>query len=324
MFQARGHFDLQFTLLLGQSLADWPTIGAGGISGDYFNQAANLIKGLLNVFSLAFYLLIIGSLIYIKGRKNLLLALVLPFLTIEFILLSPNVRHTALITPFFAMVAAIGLINIFRFITSGHKFIKIKKIIYFIVLTFIFGFELFYNLNTNTFYQPLGSSNKHYSSYRWENIGFKQLENYLVKEENFNERKKAPIKAFKDLNNDASALKGEDVYIYDPSAKWFPALWYLRRYAIYYNNEFVPMNLLDDQISAEYWKSYMVKLGVKNVYLIRAVNNLVYDHGVNTPANQRWVESVVSIFKTFNPELKEIYNSNNQLVFNVYKLRLDD
>ncbi len=68
LYQTRGHFDLQFTGLFNQSMADWPILAGVGIKEDFLHQFFYLWSQFIGLYSLPMYLIIMASIIYLLGR----------------------------------------------------------------------------------------------------------------------------------------------------------------------------------------------------------------------------------------------------------------
>src|SRR3990167_4817079 len=117
MFSARGHFDLQFSILFGQDISqDWPIISRE-VKGFSFNNIVNLGQSFLGLYSLPVLFLILISIIAasfrilpgLKTEKSYLLPLVIAVLLIEFSVLGASERLLSLLNPFFALVLAVSL-----------------------------------------------------------------------------------------------------------------------------------------------------------------------------------------------------------------------
>ncbi|MFA6216006.1 MAG: glycosyltransferase family 39 protein, partial [Patescibacteria group bacterium] len=280
VFQARGHFDLQFATLLGQKMSDWPGLaGMSGGSGNYLQQFFDFWQQFSGYYSLPIYILIVASILYLvvnfvsryKEPKDLFLVLVILFASLEFSLIGSSVRFVSLLNPFFALVLALGLIKSFELINGNQvgSLEIFKKGFYFLFLAVVFGFEIFYSLNTNIFSQPLGEAGKYYSVSRWENGGFNQLNDYLGKIIKPDTLSRKSIASLDDLKVDVSKdLQGKDFFVYDPNLNWFSALWYFRQFSVYYGVNFVSAADLSLAIPNTNWFEFFKNYGVKNLYYI--------------------------------------------------------
>ena len=336
MYQTRGHFDLQLAGLFHQDMSDWPGMAGAELSKDYFNQIINTWR-LSGLISLPLYLLSLLAIIFIiidftwswQKLRNLFIILVLIFITIQFALVGPSTRFLSLMNPFIAITLSVFLLNIYHFLAKNKtedKLTKSKKTGYIAVLIIVFSFELFYNINTNILYQPLGERGKHYSSSRFENGGFNQLEEYLIREGNLASLKIFSIKTKEDIFEitPQKYFENKDVFIYDPNLSWFSSLWYFRRWAVYYRIFFISASDMAIVLGNSNWFDFLNGYGVNNVYYIQGSNILVRDPGYQTKVNQELATTLETIFQANNSEVKKINNINNQSAFLVYKLNLNN
>lgn len=334
LWQTRGHFDLQFTLLFNQDKSDWPVISRGGASTNLIEQSVEVWRQLADLYSRPFYLIIVISVIYLllnlvlkpKQNQDLFLILNLFFLQIQLALIGPSSHFLALFTPFLALALALSLGRFYQIFaaTDNQKLRSLEKIGYFLVVIIILGFEFFYNLNTNLFYQPIGQKGRHYSASRWENGGFQQLEDYLAKENDFKNLKMISIYGKKDLIiNLGKDLGGKNFIIYDTNLNWFSVLWYLRQWSIYYHYPFISLYELYQVIPDTDWTVFFQERGIKFLYFIEGQKGTLFGDNF-IPEQQQLGKKLINIFKTYDAETIEIKNINNQLAFKVYKLKLNN
>lgn len=334
IFQTRGHFDLQLASLLNQDLSDWPGISGGGIAKDYVAQVVNVWKEPGSLTFLPFYVLLLLSLLFMLGysawhwqkKRNLFVILVLVFITIEFTLVGPEIRFLSLFNPFLALVLAWSLIELYRKFATIRPLEKFKKIIFGFLIVIIFGFEFFYNLNTNVFNQPIGDKGKHYSVYRLENGGFEQLEEYLIEEVDLSSLDQVSIHSLDDILVDRERdLVGQDLIIYDPNLRWFSSLWYFRRWSVFFHQIFISAADLTIvlPIPPVEWLDHFDQLGVQYIYYIWGQDPKFFG-GNATAQDKRSAEILAQVFASQGAEVKNIQNINGQLAFKVYKLKLNE
>ena len=194
LYQARGHFDLQFSYLLGQKVSEWDYLPGKIQAGSFSERLKNLVPALyqgmlwlmfvLGVMSLAlaiyrifrevprpdnyrdsehFYFFIE------KNRSVFLLILAIFFHLLLFLAIGPSKRFVVMVVPFIILLVA-------WFIDRQKKLIKYPVVIAVVVL------EIFFSANTFLPYYSWGKENLTYSYLKIEsyNYGYNQLNNYLV------------------------------------------------------------------------------------------------------------------------------------------------
>lgn len=329
VFQTRGHFDLQFSKLLGQDISqDWPGLVKGEGKTEYLSQAVGTWR-LTQVMSLPMYLLLLASLVYlILGMfkrelrdGNLLLFLLTVFLTVTFSFIGNAVRFLSILNPFIALTIAVFLVKIMDK-TSSAKAVQVYLV--YTIIAAVLVLEIFYNINTNLLENPVGQPGKHYSSYRFERGGFEPLENYLLANTTIGSSTRKNIVSFDDiLLNPEEDLTGEDVVVFDPNLSWFSTLWYFRRFAIYNSDLLISAADMASAIPVDQWPEFFRSVGAKDFYYIRGKNQFVFDPGSVNNGNQNAAGVLEEYLSSLGSEVIDINNANGQLAFQIYKLTLN-
>ncbi|MDX9893216.1 MAG: glycosyltransferase family 39 protein [Patescibacteria group bacterium] len=331
VFQARGHFDLQFSRLLRQDISqDWPKFNDG--QTDY---AVNLIRvwDLREMVSLPLVILLVVCLIMIiydsvlswRNKKNFLLLLLLLFFTLEFSIIGTAVRFLSVIAPWVAMILALGIISGYDLFIKGTNYQNLKTSGLILILILIFGFELFFNINTNLVIKPFGERGKYYSVNRLANGGFNQLAEYLEANTDIASYSKTVINSRRDLVYSVSSLNGKDVYIFDPNLNWFSAKWYFSRWTVYHHILFTSATDLvaSGVINEDNWFSFFGKLGVRNLYYLKGENDLLFtNHDLASP-DQVSSANLAILFSRAGADTVSITNLAGDQAFEVYKLKLN-
>ena len=332
MWQTRGHFDLQWASLFGQSTGDdWVGIkrGVQSFSGEMIFSVLSNPK---DYFSLPVYSLIIISVFYVFYRtgadwlrgKYLLLSLAFIFLIIEFSLLGAEARFVSFFNPFYALALAILVQNLLQpAVVKQNSLIYYSLVSLFLILA---GIEIIYNFNTNHSYRTWGEASKHYSAVlRQPNAAFSFLENFLVKETNLAGGQMITVKKKTDLMVDLVAdAKDQDVFIYDRNLSWFSSEWYLRRWGIYYRKIVISnadLALLLPQVDI---RQYFKEAGAKNLYYIMGRDKSLLDEALtNNPGNQRFSLALAQLFVESGAKKAMVKDRLGVAVFDVYKLKLN-
>lgn len=331
LYQTRGHFDLQFSLLFNQDISiDWPVITPTSGGNNFFGQLANTWLSFSNFYSspifclliFCLFLIVFDSIWHYWRKDNIFIIFAIILLTVQFFWIGSGPRLLSLFNPFFAIILAWGIVYIYDRFINQPMLIDFKKVAFFILLILFFGLELFYNINTNILKDPIGPKDKYYSRIRWDNGGFNELEKYFINDLGlkFSKRK---IENKQDLSMNAKDLSGNDFYIYDPRLNWFSSLWYFRRWTYYSKIPFLSVDQLTVDLGDTDWLETLKKTGVRNLYYIEGENNLVFDIATRRINNSAVISNLDHIFNYNNLEIKEIYNKNNQLAFKIYKLKLN-
>ncbi len=179
LYRSVGHFDFQFSSVLGQRPEVW-AIQPGKEIGSLADRIRNFIPRLINSNSWLFLSLTGASLLAffislfrnfrLTVQKHLFLSLAVVFLLFLLSVIGPSYRFLAMLTPFMALSAALLLNSI-----SGHSNIlqnvgMLKmKILMFIA---VFSFEIFYSINNQIISYPIGpdpwlASKIRYENYNW-------------------------------------------------------------------------------------------------------------------------------------------------------------
>ena len=331
MFSARGHFDLQFSILFGQDISkDWPIISRE-VKGFSFNNIVNLGQSFLGLYSLPALSLIALSLLVISlrsfpdlknNKKNYLLPLIIIVLLIEFSVLGASERLLSLLNPFFALALAASLYAFGHYLWRKNYQVIFYCMIGIFMLTFIF--ELIYNLNTNHFYQPMGQAGKNYAgNLRFDNGIFKELAGYLTTETDILKKPNLKIKSFSDLKLDLSEdAAASDVIIYDRNLHWFSSLWTLRRYGIYYRNIIIGDVDLAILMPKTDFREFFKQAGVKNLYYIYGSPDLETDKVAAQP-NRQFSAQMANLFANSASVMEEIKDREGSAAFKIYKLNLN-
>ena len=197
LYQEVGHFDFQISHILGQKHDVWqvaPGKEIGTFSdrlNNFFPRLAGSNSWLFLLFSVvAFLSFFVGFLKSPKAvfLKYKFLVLWFFFLLLLILFIGPAFRFLTVFAPFFALSAAVFLSAIYPHTKFGvgvyGKWLSGRAWVSFALLGVFIAFEIFYSVNNQILYYPLGpslwlSSRVRYENYNW---GYNELESYLEKE----------------------------------------------------------------------------------------------------------------------------------------------
>ena len=286
MFKTRGHFDMQFAALFGQSAADWPIIERQ-INGNFLSNLISIFKTLSDSFSLPAFAAFIAAAIFLlyegirfKIGAHWVILLNLLFLTAIFVFIGSADRYLALYAPFFAIAAAYSadrILNYFKKLEPVATRAPIFKYI-FLAGVFVFtAYQLIFAVNTNHLHKPFGKSGITYSPIRIENVGFKQLDEYLdslLKETKadpwamYPEFNKLPkmVERSKKLNSDSSLKSFSSLILYDLNMDWFGRTWVFEKRRLASNYLFFSFDEL--ALISSVNKNYFKEADAGSAYII--------------------------------------------------------
>lgn len=323
MYKTRGHFDVQLSVLFNQPKDDWPVIGRSVGGNDFLEFWKTIYKS----YSILFFVLFLASLVYIllkyfrnfKRQNHLLLILLFIFAVMQFWMVGAPVRLLSLINPLIALIIAVAIVTIYRQFSSIIIKVKYKKIGLAIVLIVAFAFEIFYNINTNILPKSVGQPTMHFSSYRWESLGFIELENLLLKEGLISNKDKKKIKTLDDILLNSNDFNGTNVIVFQGNVNWFANMWYFARYSLYNNVVFASDAELASSIDPNEWMVFFKKSGTENILYIKAKNESIAPSNLDNPLS---IEMELG-FQGLGAVEYEIFNRNGELAFIVYQVELN-
>lgn len=321
LYQARGHFDLQLSYILGQKVTDWGDL-AGKPQNPITQRFINIIPALFQFLSPIFLLTLLISIIFLiyksfqkKQIKYWQIFLPIVFITFQIGFTGPQERFLTLYLPFFVLALAI----FWYLLISQDKFKKIFLLLFIIFLSY----ETFYSINQQLL-NPLGKKIICYSDYLNRNRdswGFNQLDQYLNKELN---NKKAALRFSYDnpslekiAESNASRYQGEErpiLLIYDFNIEQGPATWYLRRREFYQGFPLMTVDFFLKTLK-ENNPNYYLNLGFNKFYFIQATENTILIKKQNR-SDKAEILAQSLLRQGIRPII--IYNLHNQPAFNVF------
>lgn len=287
LFQASGHFDLQFSYLFGQQVEAWKylpgKIQAGSLNDRIKGLLPAVYDGLLAPMFFALILSII-SIIYSFSRAlaaktidsisslissySLILLSLGSFLGL-LLLTGPSIRFTTMIVPFVTLLVS-------SFLARFNRALVI------VVMLFFISIELFFTYNVVFATSPFGQLNLTYSLARNESMawGYNRLNQYVEKII-FN---KQPALSFETkyfflekikqqvIKNDEASNKSKVsiLMIYDNRMYETATFWIFHRQLVY---GAWPILTAEDYLSqgADFWRGQ----GIKDFYLFKVLDNIL-------------------------------------------------
>lgn len=315
LYQSTGHFDFQLSYVLKQNPDVWK-IAPGKEIGGLADRIQNFIPRLIATHSWLFIALILFALIafcfsLLKKpreilRENAFLLLAIFYLLLLLLLIGPSYRFLAMPTAFLSLGAAVFLDKIYAKLSY-----KNAAGVY---LSVFLIWEIFYSVNNQILYYPIGptpwlSSKVRYENYNW---GYNELGNFLKEKL----RGKMPALTFdlryqflEKLREKAlgqGLQKGLEPYpaliIYAGNFDKAAKLWTLDRLHIYHAWPIISLETYFNDLK-ENGADYFEKVGFKDYYFILQTNIV--------PS-----EEIMSLSRDAPIS---IYNKRNDEVFKIYK-----
>jgi hypothetical protein len=328
MYKTRGHFDVQLADLFKQSNRDWTNL-QNRVELKSFSLDG-MLQTLTSGFSWPYFLLFLGALIRsiyqtVKGKANnslILLVLVSLSLAVFLTLVGAAYRWVGVLSPFAALLIGVALADF-----TESRFYRGTAKLFFQGLGILVGlFLLFYLLNTNIFYRPVGPKNVLYSDFRVENYGYRQLDSWMS---DLVDGARTPpliytaihmwwyrdldpqVTVFPDLNQNQNR-DFNSLIVYDANTDWFQNVWIFERWKLYHHilimnsDEFA--KVLSD---GDY--HFFNQIHLDGVYYIRSGS------AVRQKAQQTYPESqLLETFQKNHVEPEIIYDDQHREAFYIY------
>jgi len=251
MFRARGHFDMQFSILFGQSMSDWPIINrsiGSNVATNVGLTFQTIRESISDIWFVAWSLsLVVMMYEVLKRRANEHACVLLNVLclTILFALLAPAVRYLPLYTPFIAIGIAygcdVGWMTVSRLSSHGRVVRRFAQGAALVLFGLFVCYQAVFAVNSNHLTQPVSDSSFWLSRARSEFRGFRELDAF-VSTMLQGVRPVRPI-SFADYHKIASTMdRATSVYlderlkpfasliVYDENMNWFGRFWTLERW----------------------------------------------------------------------------------------------
>ncbi|OGZ35523.1 MAG: hypothetical protein A3A94_02530 [Candidatus Portnoybacteria bacterium RIFCSPLOWO2_01_FULL_43_11] len=238
MFYERGHFDVQFSALFGQSKNDWPLVQTAadfnfkGIFKDIFN----VLSTVYSPISLLLFILAFSFFVYQKENRHKFFIISLFVLSlIGAAFLGANNRYLSVISVHWALIAGFFLSALLKLF---HRR-KALNFIFIFILALFLSVDLLYTINTNIL--PISFSKKFELAVRPAWIGYNQLDGYF--QDKFSNqcssrawiRGPVEINIIKKFSKGKCQINDQSLIVYDDKMDWFETLWVFDKLRIYNN-----------------------------------------------------------------------------------------
>lgn len=340
VFFTRGHFDAQFSrifpsVMFKEAQRDWPVLyysGSGG--GSFISNFMSVFGVLFGAMSPIIFYYFLGALTYalylalVRRRKEFgFIVIAFVSMLIIFTFLTPSLRLLPLFTPILALSFGTGVYFLFQEIQK-----RSMKLSLFFLILFIAILEAVYNIRTNLIVYKQGVSPKWAADISEKSFGFQELESYLLNFWNndpiYAEKPRRILK-YDELSLDGKKLRGNNVYLYDTDLNWFGRLWHLNRYYNYHGVFVFTEAEFSRILGAEINMLEALKLlGVKNVFYIKGLNDMVYTAGYKkNEKNRKYSDFLEGKFREYMPNspesgIHDIENKLGEKAFRIFRLKL--
>ncbi|HNW09605.1 MAG TPA: glycosyltransferase family 39 protein [bacterium] len=328
VFQTRGHLDAVWSSTFGIETDDFIGLSGRKVGTNYWGNWWEFFRTSAGLYSYPFFalwLLSLGFLIYraiinkwSKLEKILLISFGFGFLLFTFIGVAP--RFLSILVP---LVVALTALAIYIVLMK----IKNKKVLFYIslaVVSIVLVGEMFYSFNTNILTKPIGPAKIAYSSSRFYNRGFNQLDDYLRREVFGPLPQPVSPNSLEEISVGLNELKGQKVIFFDETIDWFPFVWYIQKYSFFYRQPlFSFYNYL--QFASEDITAPLVQAEVDGFYYIYAADDSVVDSvKQDIPAMRDNMILFAQMLEDNNIEPVVISNFDGVTVFKIYYVPLSN
>ncbi len=316
MFEATGHFSLQFARLFGQD-SPWHLAGVSGFSPFGFVQ---IFINLAHFISWPFLALALAAIIFTlwsKRRLTLYLSLIL-FFTIQQFFIGQQGYVLSMYAVLFAPLIALAAVDVRERLIAWHA-VRGKNI--FLASSIIFGIYLgFFTLNSHVMPRHYGSVGLAKSAAASQNFGVAQLDAYLDKlveadpeltrfdpygDIKIKQKNLEPYLLETTLEIMAKNLKQATVIIFDDRINWFSRVWLFERRRFYNNLPVI-------SISEDY---LLNQLGIRSFYFIKAEDGAPLD---SVTAASTLAADMEKKIIDLNIMPVVIYRDDGEVAFKVY------
>ncbi|NUM25102.1 MAG: glycosyltransferase family 39 protein [Candidatus Buchananbacteria bacterium] len=317
MYQTVGHFDLQFSYLFGQQVAEWQSLPGKEQMGDFIDRLKNIIPAIYQGFLWPMFFMLIASFGFLglkifksrvdnDAKKNWLPVIAIIFYLLFFLLIGPSKRFVVILVPFVILLIA-------WFIGSLPRAARI------ILLIILIPLEIFFSCNTLLAYNPIGTRGLTYSyldieNYNW---GYNQLDSYLSniladKKPAFSLETKYPFLETirkKSLNEAKNKSELAALIVYDPNFYDLATFWTFHRRLVYASWPIVSADVYLQQ-GKDFWQSQ----GISDVYFFKIKDPLILSQSVTVFSTA--AEELANSFDSIQPDI--IKRPDGREVFEVY------
>lgn len=328
VFLTRGHFDSSLSSFVGISSPDFYILGNRHATFNILGNLTGMIRILRETNSLPYILFFAAALVFMAIKafrkktslfENILL-IHFVFLALMFSFSGSNaVRMLSIFSVFMAMITAIFITGLYRFIQEKNKMLAL---VFLTVSVAMIIAETAYSFNTNILQRPIGGPQNMFAPSRLYDRGWNGVERYIRKNIFTERNSRESIRAVSDMTSlSAEDISGKNILFYDERLNWFSLSWYLNKYLIYYKSPVFKVSDLSKSVNNLDFISYLTSLGGKNIYFLYGVHDSVLD---KIKKNGSVAESTEAFRKTLDENkvpFEEIRASDGNVTFRFYKLK---
>ena len=268
LYRAVGHFDFQLSYIFGQSPKEWP-VAPGKEIGTLLVRAHDFLPRIIGSNSWLFLVVSAVSLLFLR---NAFIAISLVWFLVLLAVIGPSFRFLTILSPFLALSTG----------ALFGKFLERRKYVILLLIP-IATFEIFYTVNNQIAYYPVGpspwfSSKVRYENYNWGN---NELAEFFKKE--FTGKIPAltfPMK-YKFLEDTQESFMKSDkkkgtmfypaLVVTDVNFDRGAKLWVLDRLQIYHGWPIIDLSTYFSFLEKN-GSDYYSRVGFKNYYFITSSN----------------------------------------------------
>lgn len=327
LFQARGHFDIHLSRMLGIYSQDYRAVLPPESGFTVLQGGGNILQlGAIHFSTSSFpfaLLLLVGALYLLvrvvqKRAESVeqFTLLSLGALMFLFTILPPETRYVPLGLPFLSI--AVGVL-----VGTGMQNERTQKHQRLLggTLIGILLFELAYSINTNVLSHPFGPVGSTYSESRYYALGFERFETWL-RDLYGTSLTRHRLTTFTDLNVGSDELRDKPVIFYDDSMIWSAWLWHVYRYQSYYKLPLVSLDYLRVTGKSIDFMQALIQTAGGDAYFVRVIDPSVLDTRADEGVEEnRYTASFEQALIALGAPHQDILNNVGVPVFRIYEVK---
>ena len=325
VYQARGHFDVALSSMVGMKPQDF--IGIANRQATFspvinFTEQIKVLSQTNSLPLLFLFVLSLGWLVYkfcLRQTDELVFSSLLHFLFLVLMLLflSSASRFLSIFYPIIFLIIALSFDQWLVLVKNKKNF----KYFIWISLLLILFFEFLYSVNTNVLTKPFLSSPVFYSNDRYYDLGFYKLEKWWRQDLYPVLPNKKQLNTEDDLNIYPENIIGRPVIVYDDSTIWSGRIWHFERYKTFYHLPVIPVSyLIEKGPDGKDFLTKLLKLSGQQGYFIYASNPIIFDSIRGQDKEVRaYLANNAKALSQSSGVIQKITDYKGDIVFEIYK-----
>lgn len=332
LYKGFGHFDYQWSYLIGQNVAAWQIRPGRFEFQGVGNKIFYFFKNYYNGFSPLFILISTGAIFLflvrllfkkvsvVKSYDGWYFVVTLQLLFFFFMVAGPSIRFLTFLTPYLALIIAIAVFEYWNTNTIIRKPLLFAGILF-------FSYEIFYAIQTNIPSSPDLGDRWQYSQLKQYTIpyGYNALEPYVQRL--LSGKKSQVLLPVTNRNLDQFIKKEHQkqegyeapiMMIYDPRFYGESVLWFLTRRFVYQGWPVLSFEVYRETLK-NLGDDFFKNMGIREYYYFAPTKNIILEPRQEAVDNVEKLNEFEKQLQGKSVRIDEIKNSFGKAVFRVYK-----